>query len=76
MLQAGRFRVRFQISLDFFNLPNPSSPIMALVSSQLLTEMSIMNLPGGKGRPARKAGNLTAICEPMVKAKYGSLDVS
>jgi hypothetical protein len=30
------------------------------------TEMSTRNLPGGKGRPARKAHNLTAICEPIV----------
>jgi hypothetical protein len=28
--------------------------------------MSIRNLRGGKGRPARKADNLTAICEPTV----------
>jgi hypothetical protein len=28
-------------------------------------EMSTRNLPGGKGRPARKADNLT-ICEPIV----------
>jgi hypothetical protein len=39
---------------------------MALGSTQPLTEMSTMNLPGGKGRPARKADNLTAICEPIV----------
>jgi hypothetical protein len=26
--------------------------------------MSTRNLPGGKGRLARKADNLTAICEP------------
>jgi hypothetical protein len=38
---------------------------MALESTQPLTEMSTMNLPGGKGRPARKADNLTAICEPI-----------
>jgi hypothetical protein len=31
-------------------------------STQPLTEMSTRNLPGGKGRPARKADNLTAIC--------------
>jgi hypothetical protein len=24
--------------------------------------MSTRNLPGGKGRPAHKAGNLTAMC--------------
>jgi hypothetical protein len=39
---------------------------MALVSTQSLTEMSTRNLPGGKGRPARKPDNLTAICEPIV----------
>jgi hypothetical protein len=39
---------------------------MAVGSTQLLTEMSTRNIPGGKGRPARKAGNLTAICEPIV----------
>jgi hypothetical protein len=39
---------------------------MALESIQPLTEMSAMKLPGGKGRPALKADNLTAICEWMV----------
>jgi hypothetical protein len=39
---------------------------MALGSTQPLTEMSARNLPGGKGRPARGADNLTAICEPIV----------
>jgi hypothetical protein len=33
--------------VDFFNLPNPSSRIMALGSTQPLTEMSARNLPGG-----------------------------
>jgi hypothetical protein len=47
--------------IEFFNWPNPSSRIMALGST--LTEMSTRNLPGGKGRPARKADNLTAIYE-------------
>jgi hypothetical protein len=37
---------------------------MALGSTQRLTEMSTKNLPGGKGLLARKADNLTAICEP------------
>jgi hypothetical protein len=40
--------------------------LMALGLTQSLTEMSTKNLPGGKGRPARKADNLTAICEPIV----------
>jgi hypothetical protein len=49
---------------------------MALGSTPPLTEMSTRNLPGGKGRPARKSDYLTAICEPNVKRKCGSLDVS
>jgi hypothetical protein len=39
---------------------------MTLVSTQPLTEMSTRNLPEGNGRQARKADNLTAICEPIV----------
>jgi hypothetical protein len=39
---------------------------MALGSTQPLTEMNTMNLPGGEGRPASGADNLTAICEPIV----------
>jgi hypothetical protein len=52
--------------IAFFKWPNPSSRSMALVSTQPLTEKSTRNLPAGKGRPARKADNLTAICEPIV----------
>jgi hypothetical protein len=37
---------------------------MALGSTQPLTERSARNLPGGKGRPARKA-DLTDICLPI-----------
>jgi hypothetical protein len=48
---------------------------MALGSTQPLTEMSIRNLPGGKGRLARKADNLITICEPFCR-KCGCLDVS
>jgi hypothetical protein len=39
---------------------------MALGSTQFLTEMSTRKIPGGKGRPARKAENLTATCEPII----------
>jgi hypothetical protein len=39
------------------------SRTMALGSTQPLTEMSTRNLLRGKWRPARKADNLTAICE-------------
>jgi hypothetical protein len=47
---------------------------MTLGSTQPLTEMSTRNLPGSKGRQARKA-DLTATCEPTVY-QCGSLDVS
>jgi hypothetical protein len=48
--------------IGFFNWP--SSRTMALGSTQPLTEMSTINLPGDKGR--RKADSPTAICEPIV----------
>jgi hypothetical protein len=43
---------------------------MALGSTQPLREMSTKNLPGGKGRPVRKANILTAVCEPIPR-KWG-----
>jgi hypothetical protein len=52
--------------VEFLNWPNRSSRTMALGSTQPLTEISTTNLPEGKGRPAHKAHNLTAICEPIV----------
>jgi hypothetical protein len=52
--------------LDFFNLLNPSSRIKALGSTQPLTEMSNRNIPGDTGQVAHKAGNLAAICQPIV----------
>jgi hypothetical protein len=39
---------------------------MAMVLTKPVAGMSTRNLPGGKGRPARKADNFTAICEPIV----------
>jgi hypothetical protein len=39
---------------------------MALRSTQPLTEMSTKNLPRDKKQLARKADNLTAICETIV----------
>jgi hypothetical protein len=62
MLQAVRSLVRFPMkSLDFsINLVLP-----ALGSTQPLTGISTRNLRGGKGRPARKADNFAAICEPI-----------
>jgi hypothetical protein len=43
---------------------------MALGSTQRLTKMSTRNISGGKGWPARKADNLTAICEPNVQKMW------
>jgi hypothetical protein len=43
---------------------------MALGSTQPVTEMCTRNHPGSKGRPALKADNLTAICEPIVKKMW------
>jgi hypothetical protein len=45
---------------------------MALGSTQPLTEKSTRNLPGRKGRPARKADNLTAICELICLENVGA----
>jgi hypothetical protein len=38
----------------------------ALGSTKFLTEVSTRNIPGGKGWPARKPDNVTAICEPIL----------
>jgi hypothetical protein len=66
MLHAERSPVRVPDDVDIFNLPNPSSRTMSLRSTQPLTEMSTRNFPGGNKRPARRADNLAAICEPNV----------
>jgi hypothetical protein len=51
-------------------VPQPTTPppsrTIVLGSTQPLTEMSTRNLIGGEGRPAHKAQNLTANCEPIV----------
>jgi hypothetical protein len=52
--------------IGFFNWPNPSNRTMSLGSTQPLTEMNTWNIPGGKGRPPRKADYLTVIYEPTV----------
>jgi hypothetical protein len=59
----------------FFNWRNFSSRTMALGSAQPIIEMCTRNFPGGNGRPARKADNLTAICDPLSR-KCGSLEDS
>jgi hypothetical protein len=54
------------ISLNFFNLPNPSSCTVALGFTEPLTEMSIRNLHGGKMLPVNKDDSLIAVCELIV----------
>jgi hypothetical protein len=61
MLQARKWRVRFPKSLDF----TIARIFPALRSTHSLTEINVGNLHKGKGRPAHKADNLTAICEPV-----------
>jgi hypothetical protein len=43
---------------------------MVLGLTEPLTELSTRNLPGGKGRPARKA-DLTAIYKTIIKKMWG-----
>jgi hypothetical protein len=52
--------------IGFFSGPNPSSRTMVLGSTQSLIEMSTRNFPEVNGWPARKADNLTTICELIV----------
>jgi hypothetical protein len=66
VLQTGRSTVRIPDEVDFFNLPNPSSRIMALGSTQPQIEISTRNLPGGKMRPACRADKLVTIYETNV----------
>jgi hypothetical protein len=52
--------------IAFFNVSNPSMARMTLEFTQPLAETSTGIFLRGKARPARKAGNLTAICELTV----------
>jgi hypothetical protein len=73
ILQAGgRGFNPSEVMRFVINWPNPSSRTMAMESTKPLTEMSTRNLVGGKGWPALKADNLTAICEPIVKKNVGT----
>jgi hypothetical protein len=67
MLQIGRSRFRFQmwwldLSIDLF-LPHALRPWGRLSP---VAEIFL----GGKERPAHKANNLTAICEPIVQKMW------
>jgi hypothetical protein len=61
--------------IRFLNGPSPSSRTMTLESTQTLAEISTSNLPGGKGRPARKVDNSPPSLSEL-SGKCGSLDVS
>jgi hypothetical protein len=76
MPQAGRSWVRVPIGhWIFFNLPDPSSRTMALVSTQPLTKISTRDFPEGVKVGLRV--NLTSppSVSPLSR-KSGSLDVS
>jgi hypothetical protein len=61
------FFVRHVVTLSPIMFQETIYPACIFIVMYLnLTEMSTRNLPGGKGRPPHKAGNLTATCEPIV----------
>jgi hypothetical protein len=65
MLQAGRSRVRVPTRWNFLSFqPHYGPEVDSASNGNEYQEDSWGG--GGKGRPARKADNLTAICEPIV----------
>jgi hypothetical protein len=50
---------------NYFYDPEDGGSIFLRNTGNDLKEKSTRNLAGGKVRPARKADNLTAICEPI-----------
>jgi hypothetical protein len=65
-LQAGRSRGSIPDEVFGFSTDLILLAALALGSIQSLIEMSTRNLPGSKGRSARKADKLTTICEPIL----------
>jgi hypothetical protein len=66
MLQPGRSRVRFPLKLLDFSADLNRTAEVTLGLTQPLTEMSTRNHSEGKGWPARKDDNLTAIGNPII----------
>jgi hypothetical protein len=64
--------------MDFFNVPNPSSRTMALVLTQLLTEMSTRKSSGGGGGKGGRRVRLTILPPSMsrLSGRCRSLDLS
>jgi hypothetical protein len=52
--------------IGFFRRSDSTTNTVVLGSTQLLTEMSTVNVPEGKGQLACKAHNLTAISKLIV----------
>jgi hypothetical protein len=54
MLQTVKFWVRFELSLEFFNLSNHSSRHMSFMLNYPVTEINTSNLVGGIEQMDRK----------------------
>jgi hypothetical protein len=64
MYYATSQEMSYHEAFGLFNILNPSSRTMALVSIVPLTEISTRNLSQGKEQPALDS-DLTSICEPI-----------
>jgi hypothetical protein len=76
MLKVGRLRVRLWLIIVIFNWPNFPAALWPWDRLSFWHEWVPENLLGVKGRPARKADKLTAICEPIAYRKCRSLNIS